>query len=166
MPSKREQILQRLEEVMSEEYIQAQTVVRNRALRREDDRPSISILDGDERARLTGDTGGRGPTGRPIGLPQLMTMTPQVFFIPKELLPTNQTIGVSPENIGSIVNSYADIIVRTVIQDAVLQSLVGSNGSITLTLVETDLKSGGALQGQCRLDFAFTYLMDPSEPLS
>jgi hypothetical protein len=163
--NKREQILERLKDIMSEEYIQAETVVRNRGLIEEDARPAIAIMDGDERAQVTGDSLGRGRGGR-VGMSfQLMTMAPQVFFIPKELLPRNQTIATPPVNIGTIVNEYADLIVRVVARDTVLQALVGNNGSIAYIAMVTDLKSGAALQGQCRLDFAFTYMIDPSEPL-
>lgn len=163
--SKRETILERLKEVMREEYIQAETVVRNRGLLEEDQRPAVAIMDGDERARLTGDGQGRGNGGR-VGMSfQLMTMTPSVFFIPKELLPKNETRAAQPVNIGTIVNEYADLIVRVVARDPVLRQLVGSNGSIAYIAMETDLKSGAALQGQCRLDFAFTYMLDPNEPL-
>lgn len=163
--SKREQILERLTDLMSEEYISAQTVVRNRALIKEDDRPAIAILDGDERARLTGDGQGRGNRGRVAMGFQLMTMNPQVYFIPKELLPKNVTQATPPVNIGTIVNEFADLIIRVVARDASLQALVGANGSIAYLAMETDLKSGSALQGQCRLDFALTYMIDPNEPI-
>lgn len=163
--SKREQILERLVELMGEEYIQASTIVRNRALIKEDSRPAIAVLDGDERARLTGDGLGRGMRGRVAMGVQLMTMLPQVYFIPHELLPRNETRDSPPVNIGTVVNEYADLIIRVVAQDPMLQSLVGNNGSIAFLTMETDFKSGAALQGQCRLEFALTYLIDPSAPL-
>lgn len=166
MTSKREAILQRLKELFGEDYLAAATIVRNRGLLEQDERPAIAILDGDQQQRLTGDDGGRGNRGR-VGMSfQLMTMRPQVFFLPKELLPQNVTDATPPENIGTIVNHYADMIVRSVAQDPVLLALVGNNGSIAWTGMETDLKSGGTLQGQCRLDFALTYMFDPNEPIS
>jgi hypothetical protein len=152
--SKREAILVRMFEIFGEEYITAQTVVRNRALLKTDDRPAIALMDGDERARLTGDGRGQGNTGRQQMTPQLMTMTPQVFVLPDEKLPAN-------EGIGELVNMMRDIIVRTLANDPTLLALLGSNGSIAYLGMETDLKSGGALQGQCRLDFALTYVLDP-----
>lgn len=156
---RREQILVRLTEIMAESYIAASTIVRNRALLQQDDRPAIAILDGDERARLTGDGLGRGTGGR-VGMGvQLMTMTPQVFFVPKSRRPMNAGIGTE-------VNAYRDIIVRVVAQDPQLLSILGSNGSVAYMGMETDLKSGSTLDGQARLDFVFTYLLDPLEPVS
>lgn len=153
--SKRERILVRLVEIMEEEYIAAATVVRNRGLLSQDVRPAIAILDGDERARLTGDGQGRGRGGRVSMGAQIMTMTPQVFFIPDSRKPHN-------EQIGTTVNAYRDMIVRTVARDPVLIELVGANGGIAFMGMETDLKSGAQLDGQCRLDFSFTYMFDPS----
>lgn len=156
MSDKREEILVRLFELMGESYIDAKTVVRNRGLLKEDDRPAVAILDGDERARLTGDGQGRGTRGR-VGMgPQLMTMTPQIFFVPKLRRPQN-------EGIGTEVNQYRDVIIRVIAQDPQLLAILGGNGSVAYMGCETDLKSGASLDGQCRLDFWFTYVMDPLE---
>lgn len=165
MISKREQVLQRLRDIMTEQYVAAETVVRNRKLLREDVRPAIAILDGDERARLTGDGQGRGNFGRQRMTFQLMTMTPQVFVIPKGKLPMNENEPMGVTNIGTDANELIDIIIHVVAQDEELLTIVGNNGSIAYLGMETDLKSSGTLDGQCRLDFAFTYLLDPSEPL-
>lgn len=151
----REQILVRLTELMSESYVAAQTVVRNRALTKQDDRPAVAILDGDEIARLTGDGLGRGNRGRVAMGPQLMIMTPEVYVLPKSKHPMNVGIGTE-------VNSFYDTIVRVVANDPILIELVGPNGSIALMRLITDLKSGSALDGQCRIDFNFTYVFDPT----
>lgn len=159
MADKRELILVRLVELMSEEYIAAQTVVRNRGLLQQDDRPAVAILDGDERARLTGDGQGRGNGGR-VGMgPQLMTMTPQLFIVPKSVKPANVGIGTT-------VNEFRDTIVRVVAQDPQLLSILGGNGSVAYMGMETDLKSGANLDGQARLDFSFTYFFDPLMPIT
>lgn len=97
--------------------------------------------------------------------PQLMTMTPQLFVLPKDALPLNETYDVAKVNQGTIVNGFRDTVIRVIAQDPVLLDLVTSNGSIAYMGMETDFKSGSALQGQCRLDFAFTYPYDPTEPL-
>jgi hypothetical protein len=152
---RREQIIKRLVELLgADEYIAAKTCVRNRKLTKQDDRPAIAVLDGDERARLTGDNRGRGDHGRIAISPQLMTMQPQVFILPDTQLPQNVTIG-------TVVNDFRLTIIRVIAQDPVLLGLVGSNGSIAYMSMETDLKSGGTLEGQSRLDFAFTYVLDP-----
>lgn len=159
----REQILARLLELMTEEYIAAKTACRNRSLTKNDERPAISILDGDERAILTGDQLGRGRNGRP-GMPfQLMTMTPQIYVLPNNsnlLLPTDDA--AFSVVVGPLINDFRLTIVRVIAQDPVLQSILTSSGSMAYLGMDTDLKSGMRLDGQARLDFAFTYLLDPS----
>jgi hypothetical protein len=152
---KREAILARLVELMSEEYVAAKSVVRNRGLLSNDVRPAVAIMDADERARLTGDGQGRGNRGRVVMTPQLMTMTPEIYVIPQIKKPQNVGIGTE-------VNDFRMTIVRVIAQDPVLISIIGANGSIAYMGMVTDLKSGAAVDGQCRLDFAFTYLLDPS----
>lgn len=146
---KREQILQRLVEIMAEEYIQAKTIVRNRALIKQDDRPAIAIMDADETARLTGDKRGRVEMS-----PTLVTMRPEIYVIPKSQLPGNAGMGTT-------VNEFRFTMIRVIAQDPVLKDLVGSNGNIAYQGMVTDLKSGAFLDGQARLDFAFTYVLDP-----
>lgn len=159
----REQILARLLELMTEQYIAARTAVRNRALTKNDERPAIAILDGDETPRLTGDQLGRGLHGRP-GMPfQRMTMSPQVFIIPQNanLLAVDEEAASSP-TVGTLVNELRLTIVRVIAQDPVLQDILGGDGTIAYMGMTTDLKSGMRLDGQAQLDFAFTYLLDPS----
>lgn len=154
----RENILVRLVELMSEQYIAARTVVRNRGLLKNDDRPAVAILDGDENVRLSGDGQGRGNRGRQSMGPQLMTMTPEIYIIPETAKPANPDIGTE-------VNDFRETIVRVIAQDQVLLDLIGSNGSVSYIRMVTDLKSGMALDGQCRLDFSFTYVLDPLAPI-
>lgn len=151
----RELILVRLFELMTESYINAETVVRNRALLSNDARPAIALLDGDETPRLTGDGLGRGRFGRVKLIPQLMMMRPQVCFIAKSKKPKN-------EGLGTEVNLYRDLIVRVVAQDPQLLTILGSAGSVAYMGMETDLKAGSRLDGEAKLDFTFTYLYDPS----
>lgn len=154
MTSKREEILERIFELLSEEYITAKTIVRNRGLLTNDARPAIALTDGDERPRLTGDHLGMGRGGR-VGMgPQLMTMTPSVHVIPESRKPKN-------EGIGAEVNFFKDTTIRIIANDPVLLAILGSNGSVAYMGMETDLKSGGAFDGQCRIDFSLTYVESP-----
>lgn len=155
LEDKREAILERLEDLMGEQYIAAKTVVRNRALLKQDDRPAIAILDGDERARLTGDGLGRGNNGRVGMTPQLMTMTPQIFMVLDSRQPMHE--GVGPD-----VNAFRMTLVRVINQDPVLRSILGRNGSMAYMGMITDLKSGSRLDGEVQFDFAFTYVLDPT----
>lgn len=152
---RRELILERLVELAAEEYISARTVVRNRALLKQDVRPAIAILDGDEVARLTGDGLGRGVGGRVGMTPQLITMRPQIYFILDSR--KVQNVGV-----GQDVNIFRMTLVRVIAQDQRLLYILGSNGSMAYMGLTTDLKSGSRLDGEALVEFAFTYLLDPT----
>lgn len=156
---KREQILSRLAELMTESYIGAKTVARNRGLLSEDVKPAIAIMDGDERVRLSGDGQGRGNNGRQAMLPQLVTMQPEIFTIPEVKKPKN--IGLGEE-----VNDLRITLIRVIAQDPVLLDIIGANGSIAYMGMVSDLKSGMNLDGQTRLDIAFTYVLDPYGPIN
>jgi len=148
MSDKREQILLRLKAIL-ETIPTIVTVVRNRGLMDNDSRPAAYLLDGDESFRLTGDRKGRVTMSQ-----ELITMRPQIFVIGKSLKPQN-------EGVGAALNGYRIGIIRAIAQDAALLALVGSNGDIAYNGCETDLKNGSLLDGQLRLDFAITYVLDP-----
>jgi hypothetical protein len=126
------------------------TVVRNRGLLDQEQRPAAVLMDGDETARLTGDKRGRIRMS-----PELITMKPQLFIILKSHKPTN-------EYVGEDLNQYRADLITAVDLDATLRTLVGSNGNIAYTGCTTDLKSGQQAEGQMRLDFDITYVLDPS----
>lgn len=152
---RRELILVRLVELAREEYISARTVVRNRRLLAQDVRPAIAVLDGDEAARLTGDQLGRGIGGR-VGIPpELVTMRPEIFFI----LDSRQVKNVG---VGEDINAFRITLIQTIAGDPVLRSLVGSNGGMAYMGLTTDLKSGSRLDGEAKVEFAFTYPLDPT----
>jgi hypothetical protein len=145
---KRESILSRIEALLATDNTGAMTVKRNKPLIDQDMRPAVALLDGDEIAKLTGARrGGAAMT------PQIMTMTPQVFYIAKSKAPQN-------EDVGPDVNQFRLRILSLIAGDSELKDLVGANGNISLIRMETDLKSGGLLQGQARFDFAISYVLD------
>lgn len=150
---RREQVLVRLSELMVEEYVQANTVVRNRGLLSTDMRPAVAIMDGDEIARVTGDLLGRGVGGRAHLTPQLVTMSPQIFVVPLPVKPSN-------EGVGTVVNDFRIAIGMAIANDPVLISIIGPNGSIAYMGMVTDFKSGSACDGQSQLNFNFTYPLD------
>lgn len=129
------------------------TVARNRDLRKDDERPGLVLLDGDESYELTGERN----RGRRTGMvPQLMKMSPQIFILMNEQRPTRATIG--PDT-----NALRIKIIDAVASDAQLATLYGANGSIYLNSVTTDMKSGGAVTGSMLLDFRITYPLIPNE---
>lgn len=155
MIDRREAILERLVELAGEEYIAAATVVRNRALLKQDVRPAIAILDGDESARITGDGLGRGQNGRVGMTPQIMVMRPEIYFILDSR--KIQNVGV-----GQDINAFRMTLISVIARDPALLSILGSSGSIAYMGMVTDLKSGSRLDGEVKFDFAFNYLLDPT----
>jgi hypothetical protein len=152
---RREQILVRLLAILTtliETEPQAVvSVVRNRELRKDEERPGIVLLDGDETPALTG----RALPGRATGMSaQLMTMSPQVFILMNEQRPTRDTIGTA-------TNAIRGAIIGLVANDATLKSLYGPNGSIELSDVTTDMKSGGEVRGSMMMDLRITYPLVP-----
>lgn len=127
-----------------------ETKVRNRALRSNDDLPGIVLMDGDETA--TKNEPGRG---RPGMATSLTVMQPQIFILLKNKLPTNT-------NAGQELNAFRGEIIRAIAADAQLKALIGPNGAITYDGCETDLKSGGALEGEMQLNFSITSVMNPN----
>jgi hypothetical protein len=158
---KREQILLRLVDI-AKTVSGIVTVVRNRGLLDNDKRPSINILDGDERAVLTG---GNKVLQRPGFTPQIMLMTPEVWILLKDQRPSNKKDDNgdgSGENIGSILNAFRLDIVQKITTDATLLALLGSNGGIVLNGTTAALKTGTVLDGQMRLDFGLQYVFNPN----
>lgn len=149
---KRELILARLFAILAPANTGAETCVRNRGLLSNDARPAIALLDGDETARLTGERRGDGGRMRP----QIQTMTPQIFFIPKSQKPKNETVGTE-------VNTFRMTILGLISSDVELRDLLGSNGSLAMPRMETDLKSGGLVDGQTRFDFSLSYVLNPDD---
>jgi hypothetical protein len=148
MPSKRELILARVEELLGT-IDGPKTVLRNRGLADNDMRPALILLDGDEFSRTTGDKRGRVAMS-----PQIMELRPQVFIVMDVRWPQNADLG--PD-----INALKWAIEQALANDQNLIDLVGTNGNILLLRAETDLKSGSAVRGQLRLDFTLTYVLDP-----
>jgi len=154
---RRELILERLLAIM-QGMVQSSppvvvTAVRNRDLRKDDERPGLVLLDGDESVRLSDDH----KRGRVTGMaPQIMQMSPQIFILMNEQRPTRETIGEA-------TNALRTKILNAVASDFPLATLYGANGSVYLNAVITDMKSGGAVTGSMMLDLRITYPWIPNE---
>lgn len=155
MIDRREQILSRLlaiaNQMLATDPPAVLTVVRNKELRRDEDRPGIVLLDGDESPALTG----RLLPGRRIPMSaQMMTMRPQLFILMNEQRPDRLTIGPG-------TNAIRGLLIALIANDTELQALYGPNGSIELGDVTTDMKSGGEVRGSMLLNFSITYPLIP-----
>lgn len=150
MPDKRELILDRIFTVLKT-VSGITTFARNEGQQDNDARPAIVLCDGDENARLTPPPRGRGG----LMAPTTNTMRPEIYILLKEGRVKNV-------DVGSNLNAFRLAVSQAIAQDAELAALIGPNGSIVYNGCVTDLKSGSALSGQMRLDFAFTYVFDPT----
>lgn len=151
----REQILARILQIASDVKTADTTIksaFRNRGPRSTDVRPAVGLLDGDETNNLPPRAPGRGGQRLP---PAIMTMTPELYILLEETRPKQ-------EEIGPRINAYRDALIEAMAGDTALLALLGANGRIQYRGCVTDLKSGSALNGEMRLDFAFTYVVNPA----
>lgn len=157
MPDNRALILQRVFTLLKATP-NIKTVVRNRGLMQNEQRPAIALLDGDEIEGLRPPSNGRGAAALTI-MRTIKIARPQIFVLLKTALPKNET---GPNRtIGDDLHDYRNAICNAILQDAELKTLMGSNGSVVYQGAETDLRSGAAVAGQMRIDFSFTYIFDP-----
>lgn len=131
-----------------------ETKKRNVGLNDNDKRDCVILLDGDEADVTPGVTQGRASLMRP----QKIRMTPEMYIVVKETRPNND----QGTNVGTTLNAYRDAVIKAIATDTQLATLLGSNGKAIYLAAASDLKSGGALSGSMRLDFAFEYWITPS----
>jgi len=146
---RRERILVRLREVLAEQASGQDPAVgvhRDRAELEENELPAYVLLDGGEE-QVTDTSDRRGPA--------LMRMTPQVFYVPLPPLDTTESAGI-----GARMSEHRARLIRAIKSDGELLDLVGANGWIEYRAMESDMQTGGEVQGQFRLDFAVAYMLN------
>ena len=155
MPDTRELILVRIVAICLAEKTNAGivTVARNRGLLKTEARPACVLLDGDETPKLVHNNQRRGRAM--LMAPSIMIMRPELYVALEEKPPL-------PDTVGPQLNAKRIALVAAIAGDLALTALLGSNGGMTYNGCVTDLKSGSALTGQMRLDFAFTYTFFPT----
>src|ERR1051325_9632470 len=144
---RRESILARIETILQELAVTGSgiTVMRDRTPQDENDLPAFVLMDGGEEKQITS-TDRRGPS--------LMLMTPQVFYVP--VPPENrQTVDLAAQT-----TSMRNRLLKAIMLDGDLHQLAGDNGYVDYRSMETDLQSGGEVQGQFRLDIAVAYMLN------
>ncbi len=146
MSDKREDILVRLMAIYRTVDGVAK-VVRNEQVADDGNFPTLLLLDADEEAE---DTTGRGRP--PTGLVRV-TMTPETYLI----------LGDLPENVASELNRYRARIVKAVLSDAELLTIVGKNGEIAYLGCATSLTRGREIIGDIGLNFAITYKLNQAD---
>jgi hypothetical protein len=121
--------------------------------------PIMVYLDGTERKVLDANSGRRDNArgGVPAVVPMLMEMSPQIYLImqPKKL---DQAAEYGPE-----ISDWRMKVLKAVMKDASLLALLGANGSIDYRGMETDMQAGRSMEGQLQFNFAFRYILNPSD---
>jgi len=152
-PDRREAILERISAIILTPGLGFASSVRNRGLRQNEQRPACVLLDGDESPKLVHNNRRSGRAS--MLTPQIMIMRPELYVLLVEKRPTNVEVGQD-------LNAKRIALVAAIAEDTALATLLGSNGGMVYNGCVTDLKSGSALTGQMRLDFAYTYTFYPT----
>lgn len=150
MADTRELILARLFAVLSA-VPGPVSIWRNRGELAEDKRPAIVQLDADEAIASPAvppqSRGGPVPT-------MFLRLDPQIFYLLKPSGPKNV-------NVGQNLNAMRVSILRAVLLDSALISLVGENGKVVYRGCQTDLQTGSSIMGELRIDLSFVYVLNP-----
>lgn len=150
----RESILERIKEIclnVQTANASIKSARRNQGLLANDKRPGVVLLDGDETATGTSGVNGRQQLYRP----RLVEMKPEMYILLDERRLENV-------NVGEDLNALRLAISVAITTDDQLATLLGSNGKVVYNGCVTDLKSGSALTGQMRIDFAYQYWFKPT----
>lgn len=146
MTDKREQILVRLLAI-SKAVPGIAAAFRNKDEISDKQRPCILILDADEAAN-DGD-----PMNRPNRSPRRVGMTPEIYIL----------LGAKPEDIGTQINTLRASLVKAILTDADLATIVGSNGDVRYEGCATSLARGRTMEGEMGVSFTFTYVLRPED---
>lgn len=142
---KREAILKRLVEIAAGlEGITA--AVRNQDEISERSRPAIAIFDADESAS-------EHASEHPGRAPNVVEMSPEILIL----------LGAKPETVGSALNLMRAKLIKAVLTDTQLISLVGPNGHVRYAGCSTHLGHGRSMEGSMSVQFSFAYVLRPEQ---
>lgn len=140
MADRREAILARLLEVCA--ALPGVTFsARNALTISAESRPAVVVYDADE------DASDEDPPDRPSNAPRRVDMTPEVYVL----------MGERHETIGTELNAMRAALIKAVLTDATLISLVGTNGRILYDSCMTSLAPGRATEANLGIGFTFRY---------
>ena len=146
MIDRREMILSRLLEIAgSMEGIVA--AFRNKDEIGEKQRPAIVILDADEAADDA------DPSSRPSRAPRRVAMTPEIYIL----------LGAKPEDLGTAINTLRARLLKAILMDSSLLTILGSSGEARYEGCATALARGRSMEGEMGVSFSFTYVLRPEE---
>lgn len=129
--------------------IAAGNFVRNRNELQADKVPGIIMLDADEVRDPSVRLAAPGLSQSRMTV-QRMKMTPEIYVV-------LDVRGVTNENVGQDLNTARLAILRSIMLDQQLWTIIGSNGDIVYDGAVTDLARNRKMQGQMGLSFTFSY---------
>lgn len=148
MTDRREQILARLV-VIAQGIAGVGTVVRNQPdTTGTASSAAVVIFDGDESV----DGGGVG-RGRPSTAPVFVEMSPELQI----------RAGRPSATIGAVINGLRVLMVKAVLSDASLRTILGANGEIRYGGLNTELARGKTMMAEMGLVFEMRYPLIQSE---
>ena len=143
---KREDVLVRLLAICRT-IVEVQVVERNKDIASDWNLPAISLWDGDEDAADDFDP------GHPPRTPLLMVMVPDLVV----------RLGDTPAGVGTELNKMRARILKAILTDAELKTIVGSNGQIRYDSGAPSLARGREILGEMAMVFRIVYALNPSE---
>lgn len=148
MADRREQILVRLVEILKTVH-GIDAVYRNNDMPNEEHRPAAVVFDADESQADNPDPN----IWRQAGAPQIMTMRPEIYLL----------LGKKFADVGTTLNDLRGRVYKAIATDATLASITGYNGRIRLDVMQTQLATGRAMNGEARLLFEISYVLKTSD---
>ena len=80
-------------------------------------------------------------------------MTPEIYLL----------LGAKPENVGTEINALRATFIKSVLTDAGLLLIVGTNGDIRYEGCATSLARGRNMEGEMGISFSFAYTLRPED---
>jgi hypothetical protein len=125
--------------------------------------PAGVVLDGSERStsKIAQSRGSRNTSPHSNSLlvraPLIMELTPEIYWVmdPFPLKRANEY--------GPLLSQWRVKIIKAILLDDQLASLVGPNGDIEYNGSDTDMQSGRTMEGQMQFYFTFRYVLNPSD---
>lgn len=129
------------------------TYARNRGELDDDQRPSLTLLDADEKSFEQA-----FQRGRVAASPNLISLEPEIYISLKAAKPDNK-------DVGDKLDAFRAAVLKAIQQDNALSTLCGvaQGGEIQYRGCSTDLGRNRPMNGEMGLDIAFVYPFKPSE---
>lgn len=162
MADRRELILTRIHEILGEVApelgVNSPNVYRNRGVvpAEPNELPALILLDGTEVSEIGGRTSTRQPNAL-VWRPGIAILRPQIWSCLK-VRTLDEWAEVGPE-----MSLQRRVLFKAITTDTTIISLLSTNGHIEYNGCDTDMQTGSMMEGQLMLNFAFHYLLDPSE---